>query len=139
VTTGPGGELFGKLRELGLPVGHYAIFGSGPLAVRSLIPELRDLDVVARGVAWERASALGSVCVAPEGDSVVRFQDSAIEVFGGWLGWNIDAMIDGAEIIDGLPFARLEDVLAFKRSYGRTKDLEHARLIEEHLRSTDAL
>jgi hypothetical protein len=50
------------------------------------------------------------------------------------MGWDIDALIDGAERIDGLPFARLEDVLAWKRSYGRHKDLEHVRLIERYLR-----
>jgi len=60
----------------------------------------------------------------------------AIEVYGGWLGWDLDALIDKAEIIDGLPFARLKDVLAFKRSLGRAKDLAHVRLIEEHLRDT---
>ena len=54
--------------------------------------------------------------VAPEGDPVVWLEGGAIEVYGGWLGWDLDALIDNAEIIDGLPFARLKDVLAFKRS-----------------------
>ena len=61
-------------------------------------------------------------------------EGGAIESVGGWLGWDIDALIDNAEIIDGLPFARLEDVLAFKLSYGRPKDIAHARLTEAHLR-----
>jgi hypothetical protein len=65
---------------------------------------------------------------------VVWLEGGKIEVFGAWLGWDPDSLIDRAELIDGLPFARLEDVLAFKLSYGRPKDLEHARLIEEHLR-----
>ncbi len=30
--------------------------------------------------------------------------------------------------------SRLEDVLAWKRAHARPKDLEHARLIERHLR-----
>ena len=33
----------------------YAVFGSGPLAVRGLVREARDLDVVAPGAAWEEA------------------------------------------------------------------------------------
>jgi hypothetical protein len=132
-------ELFEKLRVLGLPAGDYAVFGSGPLAVRGLIHEVRDIDAVARGAAWERATRLGTVHEAPGGDQVVRLEGGAVEVFGGWLGWDIDAIIDGAEVIDGLPFARLEDVLAFKRSYGRPKDLEHARLIEKHLEHAPGL
>ena len=78
------------------------------------------------------------VHVAQGGDPVVRLEGGAIEVFGGWLGWDIDLLIDGAEIIDGLPFARLEDVLAFKRFYGRPKDLEHVRLKERHLGGVSA-
>jgi hypothetical protein len=127
-------RLFGKLRALELPHGDYAVFGSGPLAVRDLIQEVRDLDVVARRTAWTKARGLGPVRRAPGGDPVVVLEGRAIEIFGGWLGWNIDAIIDGAEIIDGLPFARVEDVLVFKLHYGRPKDLGHARLISEHLR-----
>ena len=64
----------------------------------------------------------------------MRLEDGKIEVFGGWMGWDIDALIDDAERIDGLPFARLEDVLAWKRAYARPKDLDHVRLIERYLR-----
>ena len=127
-------RLFGKLRALGLPARDYAVFGSGPLAVRGLIEEMHDLDVVARGAAWEKAKGLGPVRSAPGGDPVVWLEGGAIEVFGGWMGWDIDALIDHAESVEGLPFARLEDVLAFKRSYGRPKDVAHVRLIEEHQR-----
>jgi hypothetical protein len=127
-------SFFGKLRALDLPTADYAIFGSGPLAVRGLIEEVHDLDVVARGAAWEQAKGLGKVRIAPEGDPVVWLEGGVIEVFGGWLGWDIDMLIDNAQIIDGLPFASLEDVLAFKLSLGRPKDVAHARLIEGYLR-----
>ena len=135
---GSAARLLGKLRALKLPAGDYVIFGSGPLAVRGLIEDVRDLDVVARGAAWEKAKGLSLVHVAQGGDPIVRLEGGAVEIFGGWLGWDIDVLIDGAEIIDGLPFARLEDVLAFKRFYGRPKDLEHVRLIERHLGGVSA-
>lgn len=131
---GSAARLFGKLRALELLTGDYAVFGSGPLAVRGLIEEMHDLDVVARGAAWEEAKGLGPVRTAPKGDPVVWLEGGAIEIFGGWLGWDIDALIDRAEPMGGLPFACLEDVLTFKLSYGQPKDLEHARLIEGHLR-----
>lgn len=127
-------RLFGKLRALELPAQHYAVFGSGPLAVRGLIEHISDLDVVARGPAWRKAAALGAVGVASGGDRVVRLEGGTIEIFDGWLGWDADAIIDGAETIEGLPFARLEEVQAFKLHHGRPKDLEHAQLIGEHLR-----
>ena len=134
MVSGSAARPFGKLRALELPAEDYAVFGSGPLAVRGLIEDVRDLDVVARGAAWTKAQGLGPVHPASGGDPVVRLEGGAIEIFGGWLGWDIDAIIDGAEIIDGLPFACLEDVLAFKLHHGRPKDLEHARLMAEHLR-----
>ena len=127
-------RLFEKLGTLLLPTSDYAVFGSGPLVAHGLLEEAQDVDVVARGAAWERATELGPVLVAALGDPVVRLESGAIEIFSGWLGWDIDAIIEGAELIDGLPFARLEDVLAFKRAYGRPKDLEHARLLEAYLR-----
>ena len=40
-------------------------------------------------------------------------------------------MIDTAEIIDGLPFVRLEHVIAYKQIAGRPKDLQHLALIEK--------
>jgi len=131
---GSAARLLGKLRELDLPEGDYALFGSAPLVACGLLREVHDLDVVARGAAWDRARELGAVRTAPQGDPVVWLEGGALEIFGGWLGWDIDVLIDAAEIIDGLPFARLEDVLAFKRSYGRPKDIAHVRLIEDYLR-----
>jgi|SRR5215208_109013 hypothetical protein len=131
---GSAARLLGKLRELDLPEGDYALFGSAPLVACGLLREVHDLDVVARGAAWDRARELGAVRTAPQGDPVVWLEGGALEIFGGWLGWDIDALIDDAKIIDGLPFARLEDVLAFKRSYGRPKDIAHVHLIEDYLR-----
>jgi hypothetical protein len=128
------GRLFEKLGALLRPTSDYAVFGSGPLVAHGLLEEVQDVDVVARGAAWERATELGPVLVAEGGDPVVRLESDAIEIFGGWLGWDIDAIIEDAELVDGLPFARLEDVLAFKLAHGRPKDLEHARLLEAYLR-----
>lgn len=129
-------DLFEELRAIDLPTADYAVYGSGPLAVRGLLGEVHDLDVVAREAAWEKAQRLGEVRTAPEGDPLVWLEGGSIEIFGGWLGWDIDTLIDRAEVIGGLSFARLEDVLAFKLSYGRPKDLAHARLIQEHLRDS---
>ena len=111
------GSLFEKLRALRLPASEYAIFGSGPLVAHGLLGKVRYIDLVARGAAWRRAAELGLTQLGTEGDPVVRLEGGRIEVFGGWMGWDIVALIDGAQRIDGLPFARLEDVLAWKRAY----------------------
>lgn len=65
-------------------------------------------------------------------DPLVRLGGD-IEIFGGWMGMDKDAIIDGASLVEEIPFARLEDVLAFKHMLRRAKDLGHIRLIEKHL------
>lgn len=104
--------------------------------VRRLAGRAQDVDVAARGAAWEKARSLGPVCVASGGDRVVR-PGGEVEVFAGWMGLDVDGIIDRAELVEGLPFACLEDVLAFERSLGRLKVREHIRLIEERLRDEE--
>jgi hypothetical protein len=129
--------LFEALRALDLPVGDYAVLGSGPLIVRGIIEAANDVDVVSCGPAWERACALGEMVHLPEhGIDVASFLDGAITVGTSWAYGevDIDEVIDTAEIIDGLPFARLEYVVEYKRAAGRPKDIEHLRLL--NLRGT---
>ena len=40
-------------------------------------------------------------------------------------------MIANAEVIHGVPFISLEEMVRFKREYGRPKDFEHIKLVEE--------
>ena len=125
------GVLFERLRALNLPVEEHAVFGSGPLAVRGLLSTVGDLDVLCRGSAWEIVSDLGSV--------VMYGQDRTIDLGNGltfgtsWAYGDFDVplLIDEAEVIDGIPFVRLDHVIEFKRIAGRPKDLLHIRLLEE--------
>ena len=126
-----GPELFDLLRSLALPAGEYAVFGSGPLIVRGLVPAANDLDVISRGAAWDAVCSLSESNLLPDGNPVVSLFDGLITVGTTWLygEFDIDELIDTAESIDGLPFVRLEHVIAYKRAAGRRKDLEHLRLL----------
>lgn len=128
-----GADLFDSLRSLNLPDGGYAVFGSGPLIVRGIIEATNDVDVVSRGAAWETACELGELVNLVQYDvDVVSFLDGAITIGTSWAygDVDIDEVIDTAEIIDGLPFARLEHVVRYKKVAGRPKDLEHLRLLD---------
>ena len=125
--------LFDSLRSLGLPDDDYAVFGSGPLIVRGIIDATSDLDVVSRGGAWKKACELGEMVTLEEHDvNVVSFLDGAITTGTSWAYGNVDVdeLIDTADIIDGLPFAGLVHVVKYKRIAGRSKDLEHLRLLK---------
>jgi hypothetical protein len=130
--------LIAKLLKLELPSDDFAVFGSGPMMAHGL-KESRDLDLIARGAAWEKALVLGELAKTPKGDDKVTIGD--IEIFSAWGPgqWDIDALIDGAEIIGGIRFVRLEEVLKWKRLMGRPKDAGHIALIEEHLASKSGM
>jgi hypothetical protein len=127
------GWLLDEVRALGLPAGHFVLFGSGPLLVRGIVPPTGDLDVLTRGPAWEVARGLGPmVRLSPYDVEVVRLLRGRIEIGTVWgIGEvDVDHLIDDAEIIDGLPFAGLAHVRAYKQLAGRPKDREHLRLLD---------
>lgn len=123
--------LLQRLLGLGLPDGDWALFGSGPLLVRGWVDDVGDLDVVARGAAWDRARGLGRLVHLDEHDVDVVLVDDRISVGTRWAIGNLDAneLIDTAELIDGIRCVRLEYVVAYKRLAARPKDLAHLAVI----------
>ncbi|MGI9585749.1 MAG: hypothetical protein ACR2N7_09195 [Acidimicrobiia bacterium] len=127
-------SLFATLRALELPAGDFAVFGSGPLIVRGIVVATNDLDIVCRGPAWDKACDLGEVVTLVHHDvDVVSTLDGDITVGTSWAygDVDIDELIDSAEVINGLPFARLEHVVAYKTIANRPKDREHLRLLAD--------
>jgi len=122
--------LFDLLRAMDLDPGSYAVFGSGPLAAHGLIKELGDLDVIVAEEAWGRVRAQGTIVM--HGDDPVVELDNGLSFGRSWAYGNvdIDQLIEDAEIIDGLPFVRLNAVAAYKLIAGRPKDLRHIELME---------
>ena len=124
-----GPEILEQLRALALPVGDYAVFGSGPMLVRGIIDTVSDLDVLCRGMAWSKAQELATSTAVEEGVAVVRAGPISFGTRWGLGGIDVNRLIDEVEIIDGLPFAPLEAVVAYKRAAGRPKDVAHLELI----------
>ncbi|MET7689954.1 hypothetical protein ABZT06_18565 [Streptomyces sp. NPDC005483] len=134
-----GHPLIRKLLSLKLPPTEYVVAGSGPLLARGLRNVIGDLDLVARGAAWKIALELADPVIAPSGcGRLVSLFQGDIEVFDRWLPGapEPDAMIDGAEWIQGIPFCSLSEVLAWKERLHREKDQEDIKLIRQHLRSS---
>jgi hypothetical protein len=129
-------KLIRLLESLALPASDYVVTGSGPLLAHGLKNDIHDIDVVARGRAWEMVARLNRPRRSRSGPGlrVVLFGGD-IEVFDHWVGGltDVDAMIDSADLFDGLPFLSLTDTLRWKRGLGRAKDLADIALIERHL------
>ncbi len=132
-------DLFQKLKELNLPKGKFAVFGSGPMAVRGL-RECRDLDViVAKDVFDEFKNKKEWELKKTEKSEYL--ENSGIELWKDWGPdwfpegtWDIQKLINEAEIIDDLPFVKLEEVLKWKNILRREKDLADIKLIEDFYR-----
>jgi hypothetical protein len=111
--------------ELDLDRRDFVIFGSGPLLAHGLRCGIRDLDIVARGSAWQRVSEYGSPDTGSiTGAPMALFWNGLIQFSQGWISddWDADDLIGRAEGIQGWPFAPLTDVLAYKRMLLRPKD-----------------
>ena len=120
--------LFERVRQLNLPTDDFAIFGSGPLVVRHIIPSSTDLDILCRGEAWETVCQRGTREYLPDyAVTVVALCNGAITFGRDWgIGkFDINELIDTAEIIDSLPFVRLKHVVEYKRIRSSAKDLLH--------------
>lgn len=116
------------LRSIELPDDDYAVFGSGPLLARGIIASVSDLDIVARGDAWDHGVRIGELVDLREHNiTVCSFFDGLVTMGRSWAYGepDIETLIDSAETIHGLPFVRLEFVIAYKEIARRPKDLDH--------------
>lgn len=131
LTTGYSPEtLFERLRLLALNRGEFAIFGSGPIAARGLLPIVNDLDILVRGESWSRVRELGTTVMYGEDETVDLGNGLTFGRSWAYGSFDIDALIDEAEMIDGLPFVQLSKVVEFKQIARRPKDLEHLAILE---------
>jgi len=129
-------RLIRLLATLALPPSDYVVTGSGPLLAHGLKDSIHDLDLLARGEAWELAAGKGRMIPSRSGLGCrIVLHHGDIEVFDHWVGGltDVDALIDSAELIEGVPFLSLADTLTWKRGLGRAKDLLDIALIEHHL------
>jgi len=123
-----GHTLFDQLRQLELPTNDYAVFGSGPLAIRGIIPSCNDLDILCRRDVWKTVSEFGVTKALPDYDvTIASLADGAITFGTKWgIGdFDVDELIDTAEIIESLPFVRLRHVVSYKTIRSSPKDMRH--------------
>ena len=125
--------LFAELARQDLPHGSYAVFGSGPLVVRGIVPDAGDLDVLCTLEAWTIVAARGNVEYLPDYDVTIASMLDGALTFGTTWGigeFDVAELIATAETIDGLPFVRLEHVVRYKTIRNSEKDRRHLDLLQ---------
>lgn len=131
-------RMLEKVKKLNLPSGQYALFGSSPMAVRGL-RESWDIDIIVTPEVFESCRKEAKWQLARLADGNEYLIDDDIEIFKNWAPgeWVVKELIDSAEIIGGLPFVSLENVIKWKKIYGRKKDLKDLDAIEKFLQANE--
>jgi len=127
-------DLFQKVREMKLPLGEYALFGSAPLGIREL-KICHDIDIIVTPDLYNKYKKDGwEVETTPDGSEYLGKDE--IEIWQDWwppASWDLKKLIQEAEIINDLPFVKLEDVVKWKKMSGRKKDLGDLEIVEKFL------
>jgi hypothetical protein len=135
---------FSALRQFNLPTDQYAITGSGPMGIRN-IKEIGDIDIIVTPMLWDILSQKYGITDANSVKKII-FPGGLIEAFyeGSFYtslkdpyAPTIASSIKNAELIDGLPFDSLENILYYKKKDAREKDLKDILLIENCLKNQD--
>lgn len=129
-------SFFTKAKSLKLPPGTYAVFGSGALGTRG-IRKSKDIDLIVIPEVYNRLKKDGwKEEVFPTGK-----RHLVNGVFDIWAdlnfseGYNpdISQVIAEAEVINGVPFIKLEETVKWKKAFGREKDKKDIELINQYL------
>lgn len=131
-------DIVDKVKELSLPEGSYIVFGSGPMAAAG-IREASDVDLFATTeVLQDLKNAGWQQLVKSPGDAPYVYD--VYEVHDSWnfssYAPTLKQLLETATIIDGVPFASLDEVRKWKQSSGRPKDLIDIELIDAYLAQT---
>jgi len=127
-------DILKQALDLNLPLGKYAIFGSGPMAIRG-IREPQDIDIIVTPSLYKELHHLGW---REEGSGRKKhLVNNSIEIFDSWdfdnYNPNLEQLIREAEIINGVPIVQLDEVIKWKKAFGGDKDLADIKLIQNYL------
>lgn len=126
-----------KVLKLNLPIGKYAVYGSGPMSIRG-IRESHDIDLIVTPDLYKDLLISGWQ-EAGSGDKK-HLKTDDIEIFDNWWDFdnyhpNVEQLINDAEMIEGVAFVKLDEVVKWKKAFGREKDLRDVKLIQKYLSS----
>ncbi|OGD83851.1 hypothetical protein A2572_02690 [Candidatus Collierbacteria bacterium RIFOXYD1_FULL_40_9] len=122
--------LLDQVKNLKLPSGEYAIFGSATLAIRNL-REAPNIDLIVTNKLWQNLLASN----IPDEEGFIRI--GHVKISNWWFAptkYSIDKMIAMTELIDELPFVPLNLVADYKKKLNRQKDIDDIVLIGNYLK-----
>lgn len=130
-------DIFQRIRKFNLPVGKYAVFGSALMDVWGL-RRAADLDIIVTPELYQKLKEDGWEEKQAHGFPMLVKKDANVTTAQEWPtdgDYNPDRLqlIKEAAFIRGVPFVRVEEVIACKTAYNRPKDQQDIKLLKEHL------
>ena len=133
-------DILAKVKSLNLPENSFIVFGSGPLAALG-IREVNDIDLLVSKELREQLKKAGweEQYKGPD-DTPIAWGD-----FEAHDNWNFSPyaptfreLLSRATVIEGVPFASIEDVRKWKDASRRgNKDVTDIQLIDQYLEKTE--
>ncbi len=132
-------DIVKEVKALKLAFGEYVVVGSGPLAIRGIRPA-HDIDLMVTQKVYNTFKRLGwKEEHFPETERPWVLFHGSFDISTSWsvndYRPTFEQLLKSADSIEGVPFANLKDVLQWKKTCGRDKDLKDVALIETYLKN----
>jgi len=132
-----GKDIIRETKELNLPSDEYTVVGSGALAVRGL-REAQDVDLLITADLYEKLKSNGwSEEHFPDSKREWVISSGPFDASTSWLVNDYEPdpldLIESSDVIEGIRFVSLANLLTWKKACKREKDLRDIELIEKHL------
>src|SRR3989344_7221646 len=118
-------EIVSKVKTLNLPENSYVVFGSCPMALAGL-RESNDIDMLVSKTVFDMLKKSGWQEIEKDPEDTVLSYD-VFEVKDKWSFRSYDPILEDllstATVVDGTPFASLEEVRKWKAGSTRPKDI----------------
>ena len=135
-------DIAEEVKKLNLPLGKYVVVGSAILQMKG-IRNSGDIDLVVsqdlfrdlQKKGWKRKWFFCGMFQrrAITNGTMEAFSNRNYKNYWG----SAETLIGKAEIIDGIPFWPLDELVKFKKELGREKDLKDIMSINEYLKKLD--
>lgn len=135
-----------RVKALDFPFGEYVVVG-GAMEAHGIRPA-HDLDIVVTPAlfesliqdGWPVCTCEGCVTDQQNGSTRRMLKKPGVDILSDYSYKNeyradTEELIRGADIIDGIPFVQLSELLKWKKAAAREKDLKDVVLLEEYIES----
>lgn len=126
-------NIFDEVKNLNFPPGQYAVIGGGVMSAHG-IRNYGDIDLIVNRDLFEKLKKQGWTPVQGKKNVLKNgnYEVDADYKYGAYQP-DHEELIRNAEIIEGVAFIRLNELIKFKRALGRDKDKKDVELIEQYL------